>query len=135
MFFNDLLTQAYRYQSQGPFFIMGDFNSRCGNSLDYIEGVDDLMERNVIDKQCNKYGEFLLSASCCIINGQRCLNNHFTSFKHAGQAVIDYGVVSYEFMNCYDNFQVLKPLKLYNNARCIGVSEGRSVIPDHAMLT
>ena len=47
----------HTYQNIGPFFMCGDFNSRCGNLPDYIVGVDDIPERKIIDQKINKFGE------------------------------------------------------------------------------
>ena len=44
----------------GPICMFGDFNSRCGNLIDFIEGVDELIEREVIDFTVNKYGHILI---------------------------------------------------------------------------
>ena len=56
------------------FFICGDFNSRCGERADYVEGVDQVPSRHVIDHTTNGYGDclcdFLVSTSCLIINGR-----------------------------------------------------------------
>ena len=42
-FFNNLVTQVAEYQSDTqPFIICGDFNARCADIPDHIEGVDDL---------------------------------------------------------------------------------------------
>jgi len=49
MFFNNLLQQVYCNQNKGYTIILGDFNSRCGPNNDYIEGVDDIVPRSVID--------------------------------------------------------------------------------------
>jgi hypothetical protein len=43
------------YQKEGNFYICGDFNSRIGEELDYIEGVDNVPERNVVDFKRNMY--------------------------------------------------------------------------------
>ena len=48
-FFDNLLSQIYIYQDIGPYLICGDFNARCSNEPDYIEGVDDIVERHVVD--------------------------------------------------------------------------------------
>ena len=52
-FFNNLLTKIYMYQNEGIFYICGDFNSRCASKTDYVEGVNDLPERDVVDFKDN----------------------------------------------------------------------------------
>ena len=37
-----LLANSHEYQNHGCIFICGDFNSRCGDMVDFIEGIDDL---------------------------------------------------------------------------------------------
>ena len=132
-FFNELLGQIYVYQEKCPFYIMGDFNSRCGNRPDFIEGVDSVPHREVIDFVQNNYGEmfieFLLSANCAIINGRNCLNNDFTSFTHKGQAVVDYVVAPYEYVCEVNNLQVIPPLDLITKLQI----EKRG-FPDHSLL-
>ena len=49
MFFDNLLQQVYCNQNRGYTIILRDFNSRCGPNNDYIEGVDDIVPRSVID--------------------------------------------------------------------------------------
>ena len=37
------------HQKYGHFFIVGDFNARCGDAQDYIEGVDEIEPREIIE--------------------------------------------------------------------------------------
>lgn len=71
-FYDNLLVSVYRYQSLGTVCMFGDFNSRCGDLKDYIEGVDNLTDRDIVDYQVNKYGHILLdlliSINFCILN-------------------------------------------------------------------
>ncbi len=54
--FNEtLLSQMYVYQIIGPMFICGDLNSRRGDNTDYIEGVDSIIDRDVVDFDVNSY--------------------------------------------------------------------------------
>ncbi len=46
-FFDTLLLQLHNYHSSGVTYVCGDFNSRCGNLLDYVEDVDALSNRDV----------------------------------------------------------------------------------------
>jgi hypothetical protein len=50
-FFNALTCQIHQYQNDGFLMIGGDFNARCGNKADYIEGADDVSPREVLDLQ------------------------------------------------------------------------------------
>ena len=43
------------YHNNGNFFICGDFNSRSGDRADYVEGVDQVPSRHVIDHKTNGY--------------------------------------------------------------------------------
>ncbi|CAG2223097.1 unnamed protein product [Mytilus edulis] len=67
VFFDTLITQVYEHQNSGPFFICGDFNSRCGDENDYIVGVDDLCPRDVVDfkyYECLNENEWKTSFDC-----------------------------------------------------------------------
>jgi hypothetical protein len=68
------------------------------------------------------------------MNGRNCIDNNFTSYTHSGQSVVDYGIVPYEYVNEYRNFQVIPPLDLFNKAGCTGVGGHRGVMTDHALL-
>ena len=65
-FYDKLLANIYEYQHLGKFIICGDFNSRLGDMADFIEGVDTIQERNIIDysKICmaNFFVNFLSTA-------------------------------------------------------------------------
>ena len=43
------------YQNMGKILIGGDFNSRCGSTSDYIEGVDEIGDRNHLDEYEDTY--------------------------------------------------------------------------------
>ena len=48
------------YQHIGKLYICGDFNARCGNIQDFIDGVDNVQIRNVIDDVSNRNGDLLI---------------------------------------------------------------------------
>ena len=48
------------YQNIGKLYICGDFNARCGDIQDFIEGVDNVQIRNVIDDVSNRNGDLLI---------------------------------------------------------------------------
>ena len=45
------------YQNIGKLYICGDFNARCGDIQDFIEGVDNVQKRHVIDDVSNRNGD------------------------------------------------------------------------------
>ncbi len=76
-FYHTLLGKSYLYQNMGPLYMCGDFNSRIGDMADYIEGIDSISERLVVDFDIKSYGdnliEFLTDSSCCVVNGRNYL--------------------------------------------------------------
>jgi hypothetical protein len=133
-FMDTLLGQIYKYHTAGLVCICGDFNARCGDKEDYIEGIDPIPERSVIDRHVNQYGEMLcdmlLSANMCILNGRNCTHNDYTS-KDA--SVVDYVIVMHEQLPLYQNFLVARSHDLFDKAGCTGLNPLRS-LPDHNML-
>ncbi len=85
------------YQNIGSMFICGDLNSRCGDNTHYIESVDSIIDRDVVDFDVNSYGEslidFLISSNLCILNGRNHINNDFTHIAATGRSVVDYCLV------------------------------------------
>ncbi|VDI82923.1 Hypothetical predicted protein [Mytilus galloprovincialis] len=74
VFFQTLLEQVYTYQNMGRTVICGDFNSRVGRNLDFIEGVDNIKPRSVVDYTENHQGDafinFLSDANFAMLNGR-----------------------------------------------------------------
>ncbi|CAC5409437.1 unnamed protein product [Mytilus coruscus] len=68
-FFETLMTKIYTLPQGSPFYLCGDWNSRCSDLSDSIAGIDSLPERHVIDFHHNSYGstfcDFLIDVSCC----------------------------------------------------------------------
>ena len=54
-FLDSLLGNIYDYQHNSIIKIIGDFNIRVGTSEDFIAGVDNLPERQIIDYQTSPY--------------------------------------------------------------------------------
>ena len=57
-FYDSLLSYIYKYQNEGTLYVCGDFNSSCGDLDDFIRGIDDVSDRNIIDFNLNRYGKF-----------------------------------------------------------------------------
>ena len=107
-FYGDLISQVHRFQNLGSFFICGDLNGRLGDREDFIAGVDEVSERDVIDFTVNGYGdallEFLWSTNCCILNGRNNSKNDFTCINAIGHSVVDYCIVPHESLNLCSGF-------------------------------
>ena len=58
-FVNELMKKMYEYQSEGEIILSGDFNARLGSEPDYIEGVDIVKQREIIDESTNSYCDIL----------------------------------------------------------------------------
>ena len=59
-FYDSLFSYIYKYQNEGILYVCGDFNSRCGDLDDFIRGIDDVSDRNIIDFNLNRYGKIFL---------------------------------------------------------------------------
>lgn len=132
-FFENLLAQVYEYQNSGLVLIGGDFNARCGELSEYIEGVDSVADRDVIDLTENSYDEllndFMVSANMCMLNGRLGVNN-FTSVSKKERAVADYCITPYEQINMYKDFRVLTPSELIEHYKLAVPNRP----PDHSVL-
>ncbi len=111
-FYETLLSQIYMYQNEEVFLVCGDFNSRNSDTPNFIEGVDDVPERETVDFTQNIYGDrmidFLLSSNCCVLNGRKdvCSNNDYTSISVKGLPVVDYCLVPNEALPYFSDFKV-----------------------------
>ena len=111
----------------------GDFNSRVGDATEYIEGVDEVTTRDVIDYtskvNCDLLIEFLEDCGMCLVNG-RVGNDDFTHVSHRGQSVVYYVCVSYEQLSSVSD-SVIRITELVDILNCKGVTK----VPDHSVLT
>ena len=133
-FFNHLLSQAYLLSDVDMFLIGGDLNARINVNGDYIEGIDDVPERKIIDESKNKHGDafldYLLDSKMCIINGR--VNNEaddFTSISKKGKAIVDYFFCPHENLTNIAKFKVQTISSLVNE---LNITPGK--LPDHSVL-
>ena len=94
-YFDRLLCQIHVFQKDSDLMAFGDFNSRIGDSEDFIPGVDNLPPRNTVDFQkntyCNIFLDFLISTNLCVLNGRNFDTNDFTYVStQGGASVFDY---------------------------------------------
>lgn len=70
LYFQNLLQQVYIYQKLGRVMICGDLNAHVGQNSDYVEEVDIVRPRNIVDfsenRQVDKFINFL-----CDVNFER----------------------------------------------------------------
>ena len=129
----------HEYCKNATFYICGDFNARCSNFQDFIEGVDNIQDRNVVDFSSNKYGEllcdFLIDSNCCMLNGRNMISNDYTCIKSQGTSVVDYCLVAHEDIGKFTDFNVRKITDLMNEIDIIDSIEPGTSIPDHSFLT
>ena len=133
-----ILSQIYIYQNYVSFIICGNFNARCGGEADYIEGIDVIQERMIVDYKKNFYGDlfidFLIKCSCVMLNG-RSGNNDFTSISTKGVAVVDYIFVSHTILHQFEDFNVHTAHNLFNKSALVGKLDPEHNIPDHSVLS
>ena len=127
--------QVYQYQNIGNIHICGDFNSRCGEGSDYIEGVDDVIERDIIDSISNHYGDlllnFLIDCNFCMLNGRVKGKNEFTHVSHRGRSVVDYVLIPHEQIINIKSMNVCLMTETVEKFSLNGCTK----IPDHSVLS
>ena len=138
-FFDNLICQMHQYCKNDLFYICGNFNARCSDFQDFIEGVDYIQSRHIIDFTSYKYGEllceFLINTNCCILNGRNMLSNDYTCIKGQGASVVDYCLIPHEDLNKFTEFNVHKTTDLINDINIIDTIEPETSKPDHSILT
>ena len=137
-FFSNLLSQIYLYQDCGPYLLCGDFNARCGDQQDFIEGVDEVQHREIIDYRKNGHGDllvdFLINSNCVMLNG-RCLGtNDYSSVSTKGLAVVDYAIISQHRLHQCKNMRVVRAQELFRQTELLGRVNPEHNISDHSML-
>ncbi|VDI29898.1 Hypothetical predicted protein [Mytilus galloprovincialis] len=121
------------YQNIGKLYLCGDFNARCGDMQDFIEGVDDVQIRDVIDDVLNRNGEmlieFLVDCNLCMLNG-RIGKQDYTNISSKGKSVVDYILTPHDQINDVIDFQVHTMSNIISRFDLAGYES----IPDHSLL-
>ncbi len=136
-FYKALLSQILTYQDKCDlFYLCGDINGRCGDLPDYIEGVDPIADRTIIDTAVNKYGEllwkFLLSTDCCILNGRNTSRNYYT-FRDI--SVVDCCLLPHHKLDLFLDFCVQRTRDMFQNTGLLGaIGDPDHILPDHNLL-
>lgn len=137
-FLDTLTSQIHMYCKDSQFYLCGDFNARVSNLDDYIQGIDNIKDRNVVDYKCNKYGEllcdFLINTNCCILNGRNYKNNDYTFVNTQGMSVVDYCLVPYEKLDSFQNFEIFHVSDMMNETKIVDKIGSSTCKPDHSLL-
>ena len=101
----------YRIEDLDITIVKGDLNARIGKHKDFIEDLDEIPEREVLDTNNNRHGvefiEFLHECRFCVLNGRGLGNqNDYTSVSTKGSAVVDYIAVPINDLKLFSNFKV-----------------------------
>ena len=59
-YFDQLLSVVYRHVDVDMCIFGGDINARVGNEQDFVDGIDDLCDRVVLDHDKNQHGDSFL---------------------------------------------------------------------------
>ena len=133
-FFNHLLNQSYILSDVDIFILGGDLNARINADSDYIQGVDAIPKRILLDEGKNKHGasfvDFLIESKMCIINGRlNAAMDDFTSLSKKGKSVVDYFFCPHENLSDVINFEVKRISNIINE---LNILPGK--LPDHSIL-
>ena len=78
-FYAHLLSEIYTLSEYDSIIVCGDLNSRIGQLKDSISGIDEIPQRQSIDKTTNQHEhtfiEFLNDSKFCVLNGRLCVEN------------------------------------------------------------
>ena len=100
---------------------------------DFIEGVDNVQIRKVIDDVSNRNGdlliEFLIDCNMCMVNG-RIGSQDFTNISLKGKSVVDYVLTPHEQIFDVIDFKVHTMTDVMRTLNLLGYDS----IPDHSIL-
>ena len=138
-FFSHLTHLVYLCCDYDSVYLSGDLNARVGNKLDFVDGVDDIPKRVVIDDRISGHGDALLDfcheTKLCIVNGRiQPFKDNFTSISSKGCSVVDYFFTNHDNLNLVNDFEVVTMSEIAENLGSQGISCAPSKISDHSLL-
>ncbi len=113
-------------------------NSRIGKCSAYIENIDNLPDRVILDDTPNNHGhsfiDYMLKNKLAVINGRICpLNNNWTCISIKGKSVVDYFVTPQKNIDNVTDFRVHTVSELPES---YGLNRGvTGRVSDHAILS
>ena len=136
-FFQHVVSFCYEHVEDDILVFCGDFNARTGKKLDFIEDVDDIPSRVIIDEVPNDHGvsliNFCLQTNCCVINGRITpLNDGYTSVSHRGKAIVDYFITRHTDLECINSFKVVNITDFIAENGLMHLAENK--VSDHGIL-
>ena len=137
-YFENLTNLLYKYNSCDMSVIMGDFNSRVGHLKDYVEEIDDVPPRTVINETDNSHGQsmidFLIECKMSIVNGRVYPpSDNYTCLLIKGRSVVDYCFVSHENLKNVSSFALRTVTDIVEELGLQAICVGR--VSDHSLLT
>ena len=121
-------------------FVAGDFNARIGNRLDFIEHMDLLKKRHVLDKTINSYCdsflEFIKDIKMCIVNGRVTPEfDNYTCFNRNGCSIVDYIITDYDSLDKCKKCKVFSINEIINeNNNLKSMISSSCKVPDHSVV-
>ena len=79
--------------------------------------------------------DFLINSNCVMVNGRCAGNNDYTSISVKGTAVVDYTIVSHDYLHNCSEFRVKRARELFNQTDLVCKCDPDHNISDHSVLT
>ncbi len=119
--------------------ICGDVKGRIGEECDFIEGVDNIVNRSCLDKLKNSHGEgwvhFLKDCKFGLLNGR--VTSQFDNFPRVsskGKAVVYYFALPHSRMKYCTLFGVDLVAELLQKYELLGMLSETCKAPNHSVL-
>ena len=137
--FAHLINMLYNTSYLDCIVICGDFNARIGNLQDFVSGIDNLPNRNVIDQIKAGHGEsfieFVKDAKLCILNGRITPEfDDYTCVSGKGASIVDYIMTRHNTLHNCKKSEVKLVSDLTNQFNLYKMISGKSKPPDHSLL-
>ena len=119
--------------------LMGDFNARVSNCLDYQEEIDKIEPRLSIDTKLNPHGKSLLEWLICnklgILNGRLGPSSNMYTCTHTGNSVVDYVITNHENLCNFSDMKIKEINDYLNMFRSELTVTDNVRTSDHAIIT
>ena len=139
-FFSHLVTELYQCSEYDLVFVCGDFNARIGEVADFVNEIDGLKTRNIIDTirggHCETFIDFVKDSRLCIVNGRVTpQHDNFTFVSGRGKSVVDYLLTMQDGLDKCTECKTELTSELIKRFDCVNLLSQTCKPPDHSMLT